>query len=95
MKWSGGIMKDNRVLLLVVVISNISFIVLHTHKYYTIEGLLSTQATHQKELLALEQQEHTLRQELGDLHDRRTVMRYAQQYLDMAPVSVEQIYKQT
>lgn len=88
-------MEHNRLLLLIVVISNISFIILHIHKYNTIAQLNDLKQNHQLSLAALTQQKDSLAQELCDLHDRKTIMRYAQQYLDMAPVCVDQILKTT
>lgn len=88
-------MEHNRLLLLLVVISNISFIILHTHKYSTITYLDDIKQNHQLTLAALTQQEHGLRQELCDLRDRKTIMRYAQNYLDMTPVCADQILKTT
>ncbi len=76
-----------------VILSNILFILLHIHKYSVFNELHYRKQRYEKELAQLEKQQEGLQQELCALHDRKTVTRYAQTYLHMAPISIGQMRK--
>jgi peptidoglycan hydrolase CwlO-like protein len=76
-----------------VVLSNILFILLHIHKYSVLNELHYRKQRYEKELTQLSKQGDNLQQELCALHDRKTVTRYAQKYLHMAPISIGQMRK--
>lgn len=86
-------MMHRRTFLTTVIITNILFILLHIHKYSVLNDLHYRKQRYEKELAQLVKQEDNLHQELCALHDRKTVTRYAQKYLHMAPVSIGQMRK--
>ncbi len=84
---------NRRAFITTVIVSNVCFLLLHIHKYNAMTELSYTKQRHEKELQQLTKQEQTLRHELCDLHDRKTVTRYAQKYLAMVPMSLQQMKK--
>ncbi len=82
-----------RTFITTVILVNVGFLLLHIHKYNAITELSYTKQRHEKELNQLSKQEQTLQQELCELHDKKTVVRYAQKYLSMMPVTLKQIRK--
>lgn len=78
----------------IIVMSNICFILLHVHKYNAITELMYTKQHYDKEFTLLTEQELKLKQELAGLQEKETVMRYAQKYLNLNPITLGQMRKQ-
>ncbi len=82
-----------RTFITTVILVNVGFLLLHIHKYNAMTELSYAKQRHEKELNQLGKEEQTLRQELCELHDRKTVTHYTQKYLSMMPVTLQQMRK--
>ena len=77
----------------IIVRSNVCFILLHVHKDNAITELMYIKQQYEKECTLLTEQELKLKQELAGLQEKKVVMHYAQKYLDLHPITLEQIIK--
>ena len=87
------VIMKKRTFIATVIVVNVSFLLLHIHKYNAMTELSYTKQRHEKECNQLAKQKQTLQQELCELHDKKTVTHYAQKYLSMMPVSLQQMRK--
>lgn len=74
-----------------VLATQVIFLLLHIHKYSTITELMYTKQRYEDEITKLEQEEQRFKQELCALQNKKTVSRYAQKYLAMSPVRLQQL----